>query len=706
MAAEPQLTPACELAFAVARDGVEASPPQEPPAPMRSFLYVAQLPRRALAVAQRVLDEDPAFRRTVAERATEENVGRAGWLWLHRPEGWEAEFLAIVGTAPQPPTVGRMLLPEGDDYERPPSAGPDPADAPLSISHKVLSPDLERELDGLRSLVDRLADERRAVSTSVQQLEAEINQRRSETRRLASHLDAMRAEREALGHERDRLRSALEAVVAERDEARERAEAAAAEAARARNEAGEAWRQRAALEAELHALALANAEAAAAHRGLVAEVVRHLEQVARDRDQLSAELEAANARLADLRQAVADAARSTAGEIDDGILPVLSSAARSASTLGAAVDEVGQRLADLQGAFDRAGAPADGETRWNPAGEPTSAWGQPDSAGGAPAPGDTSAGGAPAPGDTSAGGAPAPGDTSAGGAPAPGDTAGESAVESTAAEAPEPEAPGTGWSAARFLPPLPPADELFPDEPEARVEGRGADPEAPVGSGADVDSLLATFLPPEPPEGGEAAPAAGDEWLSVRPEGSPHPGGARTTSVDELDWDALLEPDRPAWTNPGEGGASTRRAPVVPDELRDDPLATARFLVAEPGVMLLVDGDAVAAMGWPTLTLAERRDALVTYLGELVPGSGAAPDVVFDLAVGGEASLPSSDRVRVRLTAPEVSAARALAELIDTYPVDWPVVVVTDDPGLVIEAANRGAAVLANVGLLDLFIAQ
>ena len=123
-------------------------------------------------------------------------------------------------------------------------------------------------------------------------------------------------------------------------------------------------------------------------------------------------------------------------------------------------------------------------------------------------------------------------------------------------------------------------------------------------------------------------------------------------------------------------------------------------------VVVLVDGDAVAEMGWPTLTLTDRRGAIVEYLEGLAASTGAAADVVFDGNIGGEESLPSSLGVRVRLTAPLVTPVIALAELIDDYPIEWPVVVVSDEGFLASEAASRGASQLSNSQLLDLFIAQ
>ncbi len=83
MGSEALLQRACELAFAVAREDAEADPAVEPPGDMRSFLYLARLPRRAIAVAQQAIEDDSEFRSRVASRASESDVGRAGYLWLH-----------------------------------------------------------------------------------------------------------------------------------------------------------------------------------------------------------------------------------------------------------------------------------------------------------------------------------------------------------------------------------------------------------------------------------------------------------------------------------------------------------------------------------------------------------------------------------------------------------------------------------------------
>ncbi len=146
-----------------------------------------------------------------------------------------------------------------------------------------------------------------------------------------------------------------------------------------------------------------------------------------------------------------------------------------------------------------------------------------------------------------------------------------------------------------------------------------------------------------------------------------------------------------------------RRQIDIPDEL-DDEVELARHVVSSPDVVLLVDGDSVAKMGWPSLPVAQQRDALVSYLADLSSSTGASPDVVFDGRIGEEESLPASRAVRIRLSTPPTEPAAALDELVDAYPEQWPIAVVTDDDDLARSARDRGAAVLNNGQLLDLFI--
>ncbi|MFN0029356.1 MAG: NYN domain-containing protein [Acidimicrobiales bacterium] len=84
------LRPALHLALVVARQGESASPPSPCPPRLRPFLTFAKAPATALELCRRAVEEDDVFRSRVAAATTVEEVGAIGWLWLTRPEGWEA----------------------------------------------------------------------------------------------------------------------------------------------------------------------------------------------------------------------------------------------------------------------------------------------------------------------------------------------------------------------------------------------------------------------------------------------------------------------------------------------------------------------------------------------------------------------------------------------------------------------------------------
>jgi predicted RNA-binding protein with PIN domain len=84
---------------AVARAGEDAVPAVPAPAGLRPFLQFAKLPPRALVAARRALDADAEFRARVADDVSEADIGRAGWLFLSRPDGWEDEMATLARAA-------------------------------------------------------------------------------------------------------------------------------------------------------------------------------------------------------------------------------------------------------------------------------------------------------------------------------------------------------------------------------------------------------------------------------------------------------------------------------------------------------------------------------------------------------------------------------------------------------------------------------
>jgi predicted RNA-binding protein with PIN domain len=59
-------------------------------------LRFQKLPGAALGPVRRAVDSDDSFRERVAASVNEDLVGRLGWLWLSRPDGWESEVTDLV----------------------------------------------------------------------------------------------------------------------------------------------------------------------------------------------------------------------------------------------------------------------------------------------------------------------------------------------------------------------------------------------------------------------------------------------------------------------------------------------------------------------------------------------------------------------------------------------------------------------------------
>jgi predicted RNA-binding protein with PIN domain len=94
--AEEPLRGAIELAFAVAVAGTRMRPPLPSPPSLRPYLRFQKLPPAALGPVRKAVETDDEFRQRVAAVATEELVGRAGWLWLHRPDDWSIELDTLL----------------------------------------------------------------------------------------------------------------------------------------------------------------------------------------------------------------------------------------------------------------------------------------------------------------------------------------------------------------------------------------------------------------------------------------------------------------------------------------------------------------------------------------------------------------------------------------------------------------------------------
>ena len=202
------LRPGLELAFVVAVLGTRQRPPIPPPPSLKRFLRFQKLPSAALVPVRKVVEEDEAFRSRVAAVATEDTVDRASWLWLHRPEGWEAELAALLQeTAPeQPAEPGR-------------AAGP--AARRLEATETKLRR-VNAELSVLRDEVTRAQAARAKAEAGAgkakarqAELERAAERARQRSEQAAEELAASRAETAAVAAEKEELLARVDGLEAE-----------------------------------------------------------------------------------------------------------------------------------------------------------------------------------------------------------------------------------------------------------------------------------------------------------------------------------------------------------------------------------------------------------------------------------------------------------------------------------------------------------
>jgi len=206
---------ALRFALDVARDGEIAEPPVPAPAGLRRLLSFRRLSNSAYTTIAEALEHDEDFRRRVAEAADEATVGRAGLLWLTRPEGWEAGFAEAVAAGPDDPAEraaeANRLRRERDGAQTAAARARAEADAAAEARDRLAEElaELRREvtddrdaLAALRDEVDRLGDERNRAVRELKDVEATLAETRHDLKvaREATidaerELDRLRAER-------------------------------------------------------------------------------------------------------------------------------------------------------------------------------------------------------------------------------------------------------------------------------------------------------------------------------------------------------------------------------------------------------------------------------------------------------------------------------------------------------------------------------
>jgi predicted RNA-binding protein with PIN domain len=200
------LKPALEAVMKVAREGEAAEPSEPAPAQLKRYLRFARLPAPALDIARRVVEEDDAFRERVASHLTEDAVGEAGWLWLTRPEGWEARLDGLRKQQQEQEHAVHEERVERESQRR--LAGAEDrarraevalagrtqevAQAIEELAHERARRDhAESELARIVNTIDELTQQRNAAVRRFKDVEAELAQR-SATLRHARHELRMR----------------------------------------------------------------------------------------------------------------------------------------------------------------------------------------------------------------------------------------------------------------------------------------------------------------------------------------------------------------------------------------------------------------------------------------------------------------------------------------------------------------------------------
>ena len=191
------LRPALEAVMKIARDGEAAEPTEPAPAQLRRYLRFARLPAPALDIARRVVEEDDAFRERVAAHLTEDAVGEAGWLWLTRPDGWEARLDELRKHQQEQEHALHEERAERESLRR--LAGAEDrarraevalsgrtrevAEAVEELAHeRARREHAESEFARIANTIDELAQQRNAAVRRLKDVEAELAQRAADLR--------------------------------------------------------------------------------------------------------------------------------------------------------------------------------------------------------------------------------------------------------------------------------------------------------------------------------------------------------------------------------------------------------------------------------------------------------------------------------------------------------------------------------------------
>jgi predicted RNA-binding protein with PIN domain len=166
----------------VAAEGERAVPKVPAPVTLVPLMRHRRLSAASYATIRDAIDTDGIFRARVAERATADEVGRAGWLWLHRPVGW-AEDPAFDGATLAPARTGRTR--DGDTTallrEKLAAAEADRKEAAgRAAALRRENAELRTSYEALRAEASELVEQRREAVRDAKAAQAELARARAD----------------------------------------------------------------------------------------------------------------------------------------------------------------------------------------------------------------------------------------------------------------------------------------------------------------------------------------------------------------------------------------------------------------------------------------------------------------------------------------------------------------------------------------------
>ena len=178
---------------------------------------------------------------------------------------------------------------------------------------------------------------------------------------------------------------------------------------------------------------------------------------------------------------------------------------------------------------------------------------------------------------------------------------------------------------------------------------------------------------------------------------------AAATLAKSVDGVLAAVPPEPAVIDEKAPPPETRAPLTLPGGVVADTAEGARWLLGQAGVVLLVDGYNVAKAAWPDEDLESQRTHLVRALDALTVRTGAIAEIVFD---GPDDPAPAARQGTRSVGVAYSGGALAddvVVDLVDAYPPDRPVVVVSSDREVRDAARAKAATVIGSDTLIARF---